>query len=140
MHIMVNKRYMWKFDTCAGHEALISKLLVKKPPGIMSAYRTSSVYEQCASRPLRAFIKRGERKKRNKRQLKCKNLNGGRGRTLSPALGIESSEAGCVPWVRLESVIRCISQTVRSTSQDLVDYEGTLPFGLEFVLFLVRQA
>ena len=56
MHIMVNKRYMWKLDTCAGHEALIIKLLVKKPPGIMSADGTSSVCEQCASRPLRAFL------------------------------------------------------------------------------------
>ena len=46
MHIMVNKRYMWKFDTCAGHEALVSKLLVKKPPGIMSAGSASSVCEQ----------------------------------------------------------------------------------------------
>ena len=71
MHIMVNKRYMWKFDTCAGHEALISKLLVKKPPGIMSADSTSSVCKQCARRPLRAFMKKGERKKRNKRQPKC---------------------------------------------------------------------
>ena len=106
---MVNKRYMWKFDTCAGHEARISKLLVKKPPGIMSADSTSSVCEQCASRPFRAFINRVERKKRNKRQLKCKNLDGGRGRTLSLALGIKSSEAVCVPWVRLKSVIRCIS-------------------------------
>ena len=41
MHIMVNKRYMWRLDTCAGHEALIIKLLVKKPPGIMSADSTS---------------------------------------------------------------------------------------------------
>ena len=63
-----------------------------------------------------------------------------RRRTQDPALGIESLETGGVPWVRLESVIRCISQTVRSTSQDLVDYEGTFPLGLEFVLFLVRQA
>ena len=55
-------------------------------------------------------------------------------------LGVESSEMGCVPWVRLESVIRCISQMVRSTSQDLINYEGTFPFGLEFVLFLVRQS
>ena len=101
---------------------------------------TSIVCKHCASRPFRAFMNRVERKKRNKRQLKCKNLDGGRGRTLSPALGIKSSEAGCVPWVRFESVVRCISQTVRSTCQDLVDYEGTLPFGLEFVLFLVWQA
>ena len=59
---------------------------------------------------------------------------------MSPALGVESSEAGCVPWVRLESVVRCVSQTVCSAGQDLVDDEGTFPFGLEFVLFLVRQA
>ena len=63
-----------------------------------------------------------------------------RRQTQSPALGIESSETGGVPRVRLESVIRRISQAVRPTSQDLVDYEGTLPFGLEFVLFLVGQA
>ena len=64
----------------------------------------------------------------------------GRRRTQSPALGVESSESGCVPWVRLESIIRCIPQTVRSTSQDLVNDEGTFPFGLEFVLFIIRQA
>jgi len=74
MHIMVNKRYTWKFDTCAGHEALIIKLLVKKPPGIMSADSTSSVCEQCASRPLKAFMKKVERKEKNKRQLKCKKI------------------------------------------------------------------
>ena len=107
---MVNKRYMWRLDTCAGHEALIIKLLVKKPPGIMSADGTSSVCEQCASRPLRDFY---EKRIREERETKCscsvKNLDGGRGRTLNPALGVESSEAGCVPWVRLESVVRCIS-------------------------------
>ena len=65
-------------------------------------------------------------------------MDRGRRQTQSPALGIESSEMGRVPWVRLESVIRCISQAVRSTSQDLVNYEGTFPLGLEFVLFLVR--
>ena len=67
-------------------------------------------------------------------------MDRGRRRTQSPALGIESSESGCVPWVWLESVIRCVSQAVRSTSQDLVNYEGTFPLGLEFILFLVRQA
>ena len=80
--------------------------------------------------PQGLFSKKVRGRKRNKRQLKCKNLNGGRGRTLSPALGVESSEAGCVPWVRLESVVRCISQTVRPAGQDLVDDEGALPFGL----------
>ena len=67
-------------------------------------------------------------------------MDRGRRRTQSPALGIESSETGGVPRVRLESVIRSISQAVRPVSQDLVNYEGTFPFGLEFVLFLVRQA
>ena len=67
MHIMVNKRYMWRLDTCAGHEALIIKLLVKKPPGIMSADSTSSVCKQWASGPLRAFMKK-VREKREKRK------------------------------------------------------------------------
>ena len=43
---MVNKRYMRKCDTCVGHKACINKLLLKKPPGIMSAGSTSSVREQ----------------------------------------------------------------------------------------------
>ena len=70
MHIMVNKRYMWRLDTCAGHETLIIKLLVKKPPGIMSADSTSIARERCASRPFKAWINRVEKKKINKRQLK----------------------------------------------------------------------
>ena len=107
---MVNKRYMRKYDTCIGREAHINKLLVKKPPGIMSARSTSSVCEQCASGPLRAFY---EERLREERETKCnwsvKDLDGGRGQTLSPALGIESSEAGCVPRIRLESVVRCVA-------------------------------
>ena len=56
---------MRKFDTCVGHEARISKLLLKKPPGIMSADRKDTCAgERCASRTLRAFMKKGERKKR----------------------------------------------------------------------------
>ena len=70
MHIMVNKSYMWRLDTCAGHEALIIKLLVKKPPGIMSADSTSIVRERSASRPFKALMNRVEKKKINKRQLK----------------------------------------------------------------------
>ena len=46
MHIMVNKRYMRKCDTCVGHKDCINKLLLKKPPGIMSAGSASSVCEQ----------------------------------------------------------------------------------------------
>ena len=61
MHIIMNKRYMWKFDTCAAHEARISKLLLKKPPGLMSA-DSASLYE-----PLKAIRER-EEKERNVRQ------------------------------------------------------------------------
>ena len=75
---MVNKRYMWRLDTCAGHEALIIKLLVKKPPGIMSADSTSIARERCASRPFKAWMNRVEKKKINKRQLKEKKLDWGK--------------------------------------------------------------
>ena len=81
--------------------------------------------------------------KKNKKQKERKKIMGTKGRrrrTKNSALGIESSETGAVPRVRLESVVRRISQAVRPTSQDLVNYEGTFPLGLEFVLFLVRQA
>ena len=76
MHIMVIKRYMRKCDTCGGHEAHINKLLLKKPPGITSASSTSSVCEQCADQPSKAFTERGRKKEENKRQRK--NMKGGR--------------------------------------------------------------
>ena len=60
MHIMVKKRYMRKFDTCGGHEARINKLLLKKPPGIMSARSTSIVCEQCANQPIKGIEKKWE--------------------------------------------------------------------------------
>ena len=63
-----------------------------------------------------------------------------RGRTLSSALGVESSESGRVPWVRLESVIRCVAQTVRSSSENFINDEGTLPLGFELVLLLLGEA
>ena len=66
MHIMVSKRYMWKLDTCAGHETIIIELLEKKPPGIMSADGTSSVCEQCESRPLGAFYSKKVMKRETK--------------------------------------------------------------------------
>ena len=99
---------MWKFDTCARHEALISKLLVKKPPGIMSARSTSSVCEQCANQPIKGNEK-VERRRGTRDSKKYKKVDGGVRRTLSPALGVESSEMGCVPWVQLESVVRCVT-------------------------------
>ena len=55
---------MRKFDTCVGHKARINKLLLKKPPGIMSADRTSIVCEQSANEPSKAVReKEGEGEK-----------------------------------------------------------------------------
>ena len=53
---MVNKRYMRKCDTCVGHEARINKLLLKKPPGIMSADSASIVCERGANEPLKGLL------------------------------------------------------------------------------------
>ena len=64
MHIMVNKRYMRKCDTCVGHEARRNKLLLEKPPGIMSVDCTSIVCEQGANEPLKGVReKEGEGEK-----------------------------------------------------------------------------
>ena len=64
MHIMVNKRYMRKCDTCVGHEARTNKLLLMKPPGIMSADSTSIVCEQGENEPSKAVReKEGEGEK-----------------------------------------------------------------------------
>ena len=57
---MVNKRYMRKYDTCVGHEARMNKLLLKKPPGIMSARSTSSVCEPCTNYPIKGIEKKWE--------------------------------------------------------------------------------
>ena len=71
MHIIVDKRYMRKCDTCVGYKARINKLLLKKPPGIMSADSTSSVCEQCTGGPPKARERKKEKKEGgNKRQLK----------------------------------------------------------------------
>ena len=67
---------MRKYDTCVGHEARINKLLLKKPPGITSASSASSVCEQCADQPSKAFTKRGKKKEGNK--IQRKNMKGGR--------------------------------------------------------------
>ena len=58
MHIMVKKRYMRKFDACVGREAHINKLMLKKPPGLMSAGSAS------LNEPLRAI-----REKRGRREM-----------------------------------------------------------------------
>ena len=106
---MANKRYMRKFDASVGHKARIIKLLLKKPPGIMSARSTSSMCEQSANHPIKGIEKKSGKKEGDKRQSKCKKVDGGVRRTLSPALGVQSLETGCVPWVRLESVVRCVA-------------------------------
>ena len=61
---MVNKRYMRKCDTCVGRESRINKLLLKKPPGIMSTDSASIVCEQGTNQPLKAVReKEGEGEK-----------------------------------------------------------------------------
>ena len=60
-----------------------------------------------------------------------------RRRIKSSTLGVESSESSRVSWVRLEAIISCITQVVRSSGENFVNDEETLPLGLEFVLFLL---
>ena len=55
---MVQKRFMRKCHTCFGHEARVYKLLIKKPPGIMSVGGAPIMCEQRASKPLKAWEKR----------------------------------------------------------------------------------
>ena len=82
---MVNKRYMRKYDTCIGREAHINKLLVKKPPGIMSARSTSSVCEQSANQPIKGVERKKVGRRRGTRDSKkYKKVDGGVRRTLSP--------------------------------------------------------
>ena len=60
---MVNKRFMEKCHTCVGHEARVYKLLIKKPPGIVSAGGASITCEKYASEPLKAWKKKGGRRR-----------------------------------------------------------------------------
>ena len=82
------------------------------------------------------YIKKGkkERERREENIIEEAEL---KRRTLGSALGIESLESGRIPWVRLESVIRCVAQTVRSSGENFINDEGTLPLGLELALFLL---
>ena len=63
-----------------------------------------------------------------------------RRRTQSSALGIKSSESGRIPGVRLQVIVCRVTHAVRSSGENFVNDEGTLPLGLEFVLFLLWQA
>ena len=85
---------------------------------------------------LRLYVKSKRGRERKKENI-IKEAEVG-GRTLGPALGVESSESGRVPWVRLESVIGCITQAVRSSSENFINNEGTLPLRFELVLLLLR--
>ena len=49
---------MRKCGTCVGYKARINKLLLKKPPGMMSASGTSSVCEQSANQPIKGIEKK----------------------------------------------------------------------------------
>ena len=61
-----------------------------------------------------------------------------RRRTLGSVLAVESPESGRVSWVRLESVVRGVAQTVRSSGENFINDEGTFPLGFELVLLLLR--
>ena len=52
----------------------------------MSASSTSSVCEQCADQPSKAFTERGRKKEGNKRQRE-KNMKGGRRKETNPESG-----------------------------------------------------
>ena len=58
---------------------VLYKLLIKKPPGMMSAGGVSGMCEQCTCKPLRAWEKKkGREKERNAKQLNVKNkIKGG---------------------------------------------------------------
>ena len=75
---------MRKYDTCIGREAHINKLLVKKPPGIMSADSTSIARERCASRPFKAFTKKRGRRRGTR---DSENIKGGRRREMNSESG-----------------------------------------------------
>ena len=74
---------MRKYDTCVGHEARINKLLLKKPPGIMSASSTSSVCEQCVDQPIKGIEKKVGRRRGTRDSKKYKKVDRGVRRTLS---------------------------------------------------------
>ena len=75
---MVNKRYMRKCDTCVGHKARINKLLLKKPPGIMSADSASSMCEQSSDKKdfyKQLFFQKGIMLGRTEHKIKIKTLS-----------------------------------------------------------------
>ena len=82
-------------------------------------------------------MKKGKGRERKKGRNIIKRA-GVRRRTLSSSLGVESLESGRVPWVWLESVIGCITRAVRSSGEDFINDEGTLPLRFELVLLLLR--
>ena len=51
--------------------------------------------------------------------------------------GVESSESSGVPWVRLQMIIRTGAKAIGSSLENFIYDEGTLPFGLVLVLFLL---
>ena len=83
-------------------------------------------------------MKKGKKvRKEKKRGMSIIKRVGVRRQTLSAALGVESPESSRVPWVWLESVIGCITQAVRSSGENFINNEGTLPLRFELVLLLL---
>ena len=62
---------MRKFDACVGREARINKLLLKKPPGLMSASGAS------LDEPLRAMKEKKKKKNGKERNVRQKNTKKG---------------------------------------------------------------
>ena len=105
----------------------------RKPPGIVCMHSAAGAIK--ASVQFFKAVCEKEKKQERKEENIIEEAEVRR-RTLSSALGIESSESGRVPWVRLESVIGCITQAVRSSCDKFINNEGTLPLRFEIVLLL----
>ena len=69
---MVYKRVMRKCHTCFGHEARLYKLLIKKPPGIMSAGGASIMCEQSRKQAPKGLEERREEGGEKHRAAKLK--------------------------------------------------------------------
>ena len=78
----------------------IIKLLCKKPPGILSVHSVARVCGQSILKDFKAINVKGR-----ERGYNLKRKTEVRRQTRSSALGVESSESGRVPWVRLESIV-----------------------------------
>ena len=54
-------------------------------------------------------------------------------------LSVEAPKTSCVPWVWFKAVVGWTPKTIGTSREYFVDDERTLPFGLEFMLLLLRE-